>query len=123
MVQVEPIPVMVDFDAPEDELDILEEEEILPEPIVFTPAAESDLEIVVEVKPQEEELSEAEFAKKIKDFGEYDPTLELSRYKMPTLDLLNDYGQSNITIDQEELEANKNRIVETLNNYKLTLLK
>ncbi len=123
MVQVEPIPVMVDFDAPEDELDILEEEEILPEPIVFTPAAESDLEIVVEVKPQEEELSEAEFAKKIKDFGEYDPTLELSRYKMPTLDLLNDYGQSNITIDQEELEANKNRIVETLNNYKIDIAK
>ena len=56
----------------------------------------------------------------VKDFGEFDPTLELSNYKFPTIELLKDYtsGQG-ITINQEELEENKNRIVETLNNYKI----
>ena len=55
----------------------------------------------------------------VEDFGEFDPTLELSDYKFPTLDLLRDYGNENITIDQEELELNKNRIVDTLRNYKI----
>ncbi|MDC0341634.1 DNA translocase FtsK 4TM domain-containing protein [Flavobacteriaceae bacterium] len=56
----------------------------------------------------------------VKDFGEFDPTLELSNYKFPIIELLKDYtaGQG-ITINQEELEENKNRIVETLNNYKI----
>ncbi|MGB5363409.1 MAG: DNA translocase FtsK, partial [Aureibaculum sp.] len=52
-------------------------------------------------------------------FGEFDPTLELSEYKFPTLDLLRDYGNENITIDLAELEANKDNIVDTLNNYKI----
>ena len=56
----------------------------------------------------------------VKDFGEFDPTLELSNYKFPIIELLKDYtaGQG-ITINQEELEENKNRIVETLNNLSL----
>ncbi len=83
---------------------------------------ESDLEVIVEAH-EDKEVSESEINKKLKDFGEYDPTLELSRFKLPTIDLLNDYGGSNITIDQDELEANKNRIVETLNNYKIEIAK
>ncbi len=57
----------------------------------------------------------------VEDFGEFDPTLELGNYKFPTLELLKDYtnGQNSITIDQEELEENKNRIVDTLKNYKI----
>src|SRR5699024_5728888 len=64
----------------------------------------------------EENLSE----KLVKDYGEFDPRLELSSYRFPTIDLLKDYsaGQS-ITINQEELEENKDRIVQTLNNYKI----
>ena len=55
----------------------------------------------------------------LKNQGSFDPKLELSNFKMPNLDLLKNYGETGITINQEELEANKNKIVETLNNYKI----
>ena len=51
--------------------------------------------------------------------GLFDPTLALSKYQIPSLNLLKDYGDGSITINQEELEVNKNKIVETLNNYKI----
>ncbi|MCB9186925.1 MAG: DNA translocase FtsK 4TM domain-containing protein [Flavobacteriales bacterium] len=53
--------------------------------------------------------------------GEYDPTLDLSHYKKPTLDLLEAYGKGEISVDQEELESNKNRIVSTLKNYNIEI--
>ncbi len=53
--------------------------------------------------------------------GEYDPTLDLSHYKKPTLDLLESYGKGEISVDQEELESNKNRIVSTLKNYNIEI--
>ncbi len=53
----------------------------------------------------------------------YDPKKELSNYKYPTLDLLKDYSSSNITIDREELEANKDQIINTLRNYKIEIIK
>jgi DNA segregation ATPase FtsK/SpoIIIE, S-DNA-T family len=49
----------------------------------------------------------------------YDPTLDLARYQHPTLDLLNDYAGAKIQVSKEELEANKDRIVETLANYSI----
>ena len=55
--------------------------------------------------------------------GFFDPTLELSKYRFPSYDLLKDYGESTITINQEELELNKNKIVDTLNNYKIGISK
>jgi len=58
----------------------------------------------------------------LKDFGEFDPKLELSNYKFPGLDLLFEYKNENITVNQEELEANKNKIVETLSNYKIGIV-
>ena len=58
--------------------------------------------------------------KLVSDFGEFDPKLELSKYKFPTIELLKEYyNNSGITINQEELEENKNKIVGTLNNYKI----
>ncbi len=51
----------------------------------------------------------------------YDPTLDLSRYVFPTLDLLNDYGTPKAQVTKEELEANKDRIVETLGHYGITI--
>lgn len=79
-------------------------------------------EVAVEVaKPViEEEVTKNLSEKLVDDFGEFDPTLELGNFKFPPIDLLKDYtnGQG-ITINQEELENNKNRIVETLNNYKI----
>jgi len=90
------------------------------EPVLKTETSitEESVEIDVE-KVEEEEHSTENLADKIvKDFGEFDPTLELSNFKFPTFNLLKQYNES-ISIDPEELEANKNRIVETLNNYKI----
>ena len=53
----------------------------------------------------------------------FDPTLDLPHYKYPPLDLLNNYGGDEININKEELEANKNRIVETLKNYSIKIQK
>ncbi|PVW15732.1 FtsK/SpoIIIE family DNA translocase [Marixanthomonas spongiae] len=81
---------------------------------------DSDVTMEVEQAAEEEEIEDDLSNKLVADFGEFDPTLELSNYKFPTLDLLKDYtGGKGITINQEELEENKNRIVETLNNYKI----
>ena len=53
----------------------------------------------------------------------YDPTLDLADYKYPPLDLLKIYGDEKITIDEEELVMNKNKIVETLRNYGIEISK
>ncbi|MFV8224531.1 DNA translocase FtsK [Christiangramia aquimixticola] len=85
----------------------------------ITATDEEDVSMEVEAAPEEEE--EDSLSKKlVKDFGEFDPTLELQNYKFPTLELLKDYG-GGITINQEELEENKNRIVDTLKNYKIEI--
>ncbi len=79
-------------------------------------------EVTMEIKQAvEEEVVEKNLSDKIvSKYGEFDPTLELSKYKFPTIDLLNDYASNTgITINQEELEENKNKIVSTLNNYKI----
>lgn len=77
--------------------------------------------VEIEVEKVEEEISETDNLanKLVEDFGQFDPTLELSNYQFPSLDLLKKYETEGITINQEELEENKNRIVETLNNYKI----
>ena len=54
----------------------------------------------------------------LEKLGKYDPTLDLSRYQFPTLDLLKVYGTDNETpIDMKEQTANKERIITTLQNY------
>ncbi len=54
--------------------------------------------------------------------GEYDPTLDLSHYRIPPLDLLEMYGEGGeIKVDKDELESNKNRIVSTLKNYNIDI--
>ncbi|WP_346693104.1 FtsK/SpoIIIE family DNA translocase [Coprobacter fastidiosus] len=69
-------------------------------------------EFVIEENVQEEEeISNSE------ELGEYDPTLDLSRYKAPSFDLLNKYEGNDRQIDMNEQNANKNRIIETLENY------
>lgn len=55
--------------------------------------------------------------KNITDLGEYDPKLDLSHYKMPTFDLLRKQAESEVSVDNEEQNANKQRIIETLGNY------
>ena len=48
---------------------------------------------------------------------DYDPTLDLPRYKKPTLDLLADITNTDISVDRSELEENKQRITDTLLTY------
>ena len=71
-----------------------------------------------------EKINEEEISTKNVDFSnvdsiKFDPTLELRSFKNPSVDLLKDYGDGTIKIDQEELESNKNRIVNTLKNYNI----
>ena len=81
---------------------------------------ESDIALKVEKVAQEEEESDVKAKKLVKDFGEFDPKLELGNYKFPPINLLDPHGISGgITINQEELEENKNKIVATLKNYKI----
>ena len=65
----------------------------------------------------EENIQEEEETSNSEELGEYDPTLDLSRYKAPSFDLLNKYEGSDRQIDMDEQNANKNRIIETLENY------
>ena len=81
-----------------------------------------ETEIQMEVARGSEEPEESDILaeKLVADFGEFDPTLELANYKFPHLDLLDSHGASGgITINQEELEENKNKIVQTLKNYNI----
>ena len=94
-----------------------------PVEIIKPPKDEKPIEesVEMEIEVSEEEVSETDnlAAKLVKDFGEVDPTLELSKFQFPSLDLLKKYDTEGITINQEELEENKNKIVETLSNYKI----
>ena len=84
---------------------------------------EEEVKMEVETPEEEEEEIDTLSSKLVRDFGEFDPTLELKNYKWPTIDLLKDYNLNSggITVDQEELEENKNKIVETLKNYKIEI--
>jgi DNA segregation ATPase FtsK/SpoIIIE, S-DNA-T family len=57
----------------------------------------------------------------LEQFGIYDHKLELASYKYPTLDLLENYGSNKINVNSDELAANKNKIVETLNHYNIEI--
>ncbi len=98
----------------------LDEDANLDDDSNFVPDPKSDAKVAIAVDKivEENRVDENLSDQLVKDFGEFDPTLELGNYKFPTLNLLRDYNES-ISVDQEELEANKNRIVETLNNYKI----
>jgi len=72
------------------------------------------------------EKSTTETPKPGEHFGvdtEFDPTLDLADYKLPPFDLLEDYDVNNVLVTKEELEVNKNRIVETLNHYSISIIK
>jgi S-DNA-T family DNA segregation ATPase FtsK/SpoIIIE len=89
--------------------------------ILPTAAPVKEEAFVIE-KAVEEDIIEDNLASRlVSDFGLFDPTLDLSNYKYPTIDLLKEYSTGGITINQEELEENKNRIVDTLRNYKIEI--
>jgi len=107
---------------------------IFHEPIVLTPESsamhepefESGIPLTVEVERPMPilniEKSDDDKAKDlVAQFGAYDPKLDLPKYKYPTLDLLENYGSNKISVNSDELEANKNKIVETLNHYNIEI--
>jgi len=91
------------------------EVEIPPVEEIIDEVIEMKVETIAEEKSETNNLAD----KLVEDFGRFDPTLELGNYQFPPLDLLKKYSSENITINQEELEENKNKIVNTLNNYKI----
>ncbi|MFK7907849.1 MAG: DNA translocase FtsK 4TM domain-containing protein, partial [Chitinophagales bacterium] len=79
---------------------------------------ELDTGVVVPL-PELEDVAEVES-------GEFDPKLDLGEYKLPATDLLEYYGQDlyeadRIEVSNDELEANKEQIVQTLNNYNIEI--
>jgi len=74
----------------------------------------------VKEEPKETSITlddEVKAAQLVEEFGQYDPTLDLGHYQFPSHELLIDYGTGNARVSNEELTANKDRIVNTLKNY------
>ncbi len=124
----------------EDEQDVLQNEAVISQEFEITnhpkiekiPAkGEGDLELIVEhkVEPEPEfinpvdEIDEEVNNEFIHAAGEYDPKADLSSYVFPEIDLLEKHGNDSITINNEELQANKDRILETLKNYSIDIEK
>jgi S-DNA-T family DNA segregation ATPase FtsK/SpoIIIE len=97
--------------APTLELDIEPNDEVELEE-AFEDEVEEEMALQIEETPEEEEAQVIA--------GEnYDPTLDLARYQYPHIELLNDYGVNKIQVSKEELEENKNKIVDTLGHYNI----
>ncbi len=118
---VEVIPPIVELDVTEPEED--EAVELTPENTEEPkPVPDGDVEFSVEETAEKDEtLTDKEVDSKVKEFGEFDPTLDLSSYQLPSIDLLKEFGDSQKKVTPEELEANKNKILETLANYKIKI--
>jgi S-DNA-T family DNA segregation ATPase FtsK/SpoIIIE len=88
--------------------------------VMLTPAVMEELapEPTFTVEKSEEEVKADGL---VEQFGNYDEKLDLSGYQYPNLNLLEDYGSNKISVNAEELEANKNKIVETLNHYNIEI--
>ena len=85
-------------------------------------------EVIAEEEPEENmdlEIEEVTEEKMVNGSlnTEYDPRLDLSDYKFPEIDLLEVYGSDKIKVNTEELENNKNQIIETLRNYNIEISK
>ena len=115
-----------DTDAAVDEIKEIplkiEEEELKPVKAKQKDLTPLELEIKTVTDKVEEEPEEAE-DKKVKPFKPYDPILDLRDYKYPTLDLLENHGSEKIVQDANELENNKNQIINTLKNYDIHIQK
>ena len=84
-------------------------------PLEITHPEDKGIELEIEETPQEKTIADGKEHHTIDT--PYDPHYELRDYRFPTLDLLKDYGDKRAEVSNEELEANKNKIVETLANY------
>nr|MBP6314501.1 DNA translocase FtsK 4TM domain-containing protein [Chitinophagaceae bacterium] len=102
---------------------IVEELEIIEEK---SPAKDkySDSDLTLEVVKKEEETIHVESGNtSIAGNEPYDPALELRNYKFPTLDLLEQRNVEEISVDKNELEQNKNQIINTLKSFGIAIAK
>ena len=78
-----------------------------------------DFDFKVEVAEVKDELDPLD--QKAQDLvnqnGLYDHKLDLANFRMPSIELLKDYGNEEISVNKEELEENKNKIVGLLKNF------
>jgi DNA segregation ATPase FtsK/SpoIIIE, S-DNA-T family len=103
-------------DIGQDEL----KEELIPPPKEKTVARKTDEKLELEIKASPDKVVEKELPENLPP---YEPTLDLSDYKYPTLSLLEAHGSEKIVQDANELENNKNQIIETLRNYAIEIQK
>ncbi|KQR94673.1 cell division protein FtsK [Chryseobacterium sp. Leaf180] len=83
-----------------------------------SPAAVEDISFKVEIAAEEIlDDSDRQSKELVEKHGLYDHKLDLAKFQMPTIDLLKDYGNEEISINKEELEENKNKIVGLLKNF------
>lgn len=78
---------------------------------------DDDLELNIEINDDDDKAKNID--NKAKD---YDPTLDLSDYKLPPIELLAEHDSKNTSVTTEELNDNKDRIVKTLANYKIEIV-
>ncbi len=80
------------------------------------------LELEIKTVPAitEEETGEEKI---VENLPPYEPTLDLRDYKYPSLELLETHGSERIVQDPNELENNKNQIINTLKNYDIAIQK
>ncbi len=95
---------------------------VVAKPIAETPKIKTndDITLNIEVKKEEIYAPTAEQQKSddlVSKHGLYDHKLDLAKFQMPSVDLLKDYGNEEITINHDELEENKNRIVGLLKTF------
>ena len=90
------------------------------------PKKDDDIEITIEPSPATNNIftdPDKKADELVEKHGLYDQRLDLANFQMPSLDLLKDYGNEEITINREELEQNKNKIVEVLKNFNVGVSK
>ena len=90
------------------------------------PKKDDDIEITIEPSPATNNIftdPDKKADELVEKHGFYDQRLDLANFQMPSLDLLKDYGNEEITINREELEQNKNKIVEVLKNFNVGVSK
>lgn len=97
------------------------QEPLKPEP-KRTKSNVPDPELVINEFPTETEDEEIIEAVGV-EMAPYEPTLDLRDYKYPSLELLEIHGSEKIIQDTNELEANKNQIINTLKNYDILIQK
>nr|WP_295930704.1 DNA translocase FtsK [uncultured Dyadobacter sp.] len=94
--------------------------------VPMEPLLELEVEDTTQVKEAVDEDIEDEDvnASILREFGQYDPMLDLPSYHFPNVDLLNEVIENqHEKVSQEELESNKTKIVDTLGSYGINISK